>query len=96
VTTQTGMAAIFAVGAPPQSGDGIDILRWCGRLFYFLQQFVQGPEFSIVTLQRVDAPPPANFKPQDGMLMYVGPAVLGANAGLYLRDGGAWKLVSAT
>jgi hypothetical protein len=96
MTMQTGMSAFFAVGAPPQGGDFTGLLRWCSRLFVFLQQFLAGPEFNGVTLTRIDAPPPADFKAQDGMLIYAGPGALGASAGLYLRDGGSWKLISAT
>jgi len=89
------MTALFAVGSPPQSGDATGLLRWCGRLFVFLQEFLRGPEFSGLTLQRIDTPPAADFKAEDGMLMYAGAGVLGTSRGLYLRDGGAWKLIAA-
>ena len=95
MTTQTGQSGIFAVGPPPQSGDSTGILRWCTRLFAFLATFLQGPEFSGVTLVRIDVALPADFKAQDGMLIYAGAGTLGASTGLYLRDGGAWKLIAA-
>jgi len=95
MTLRAGMSALFAVGAPPQGNDAVGIVRWCARLFEFLQQFLRGPEFPGLTLQRIDVAPAADFKAQDGMLMYAGAGVLGASAGLYLRDGGAWKLISA-
>jgi len=95
MTLRTGMTALFAVGPPPQGADVLGIGRWCTRLFEFLQQFVRRPEVAGLTLQRIDAALPADFKAQDGMLMYAGAGVLGAGAGLYLRDGGAWKLISA-
>lgn len=95
MTTQKGMSSLFAVGAPPQSGDAVGIVRWCGRLFSFLQEFLPAPEVSGLTLRRIDSPPSADFKAADGMLMYAGAGVLGASQGLYVRDGGAWKLIAA-
>jgi hypothetical protein len=95
MTLRTGMTALFAVGPPPQGGDVLGLVRWCTRLFEFLQQFVRRPEVSGLTLQRIDAAPAADFKAVDGMVMYAGPGVLGAGGGLYLRDGGTWKLISA-
>jgi hypothetical protein len=74
----------------------VGILRWCNRLFTFLTQFLRGPEFAMVRLTRTDAALPADFKAQDGMLMYAGAGVLGASAGLYVRDGGTWKQITLT
>ncbi len=96
MTMQTGMATLFAVGPPPQGGDSVGILRWCNRLFVFLTKFLRAPEFSVVRLMRNDAALPADFKAQDGMLMYAGAGVLGAGAGLYVRDGGTWKQITLT
>jgi hypothetical protein len=96
MTMQTGMSALLGVGPPPQSGDATGILRWCARLFAFLERFTRQPEFSGVTLTLVNPELPADFKAQDGMLMYAGPGTLGVAGGLYLRDAGAWKLISVT
>jgi hypothetical protein len=96
VSTQTEMAGLMLVGPPPQGGDSVGILRWCNRLFAFLTQFLREPEFSVVRLTQNDAVLPADFKAQDGMLMYAGAGMLGASAGLYVRDGGTWKKIALT
>jgi hypothetical protein len=86
---------LFNVGPPPQGGDTTGLLRWCGRLFNFLDQFLRGPRFAGMTLTRVELVMPADFKAEDGMLMYAGAGTLGPTTGLYLRDGGVWKKVTA-
>jgi hypothetical protein len=95
MTTNRDMVGLFAVGAPPQGVGADGLLRWCGRLFNFLDAFLRGPRFAGLTLSRVDITLPADFKAEDGMLMYAGAGTLGASTGLYLRDGGTWKLITA-
>jgi hypothetical protein len=91
VTLKTDQAGLFSVGAPPQSGDLIGVLRWCNRLFVFLAAFLRRPEFPGMVLTRIDAASLDEFKAEDGMLIYAGPGVLGVSEGLYLREAGVWK-----
>ncbi|MGL4650332.1 MAG: hypothetical protein ACRC1H_13070 [Caldilineaceae bacterium] len=97
MTLKTDSGQLFSVGAPPQTADAHGLLRWCSRLFNFLQDFLRRPEFAGITLTRIDSAAwdesPA-FKPEDGMLVYVGPGVLGPQGGLYIRDGNAWKKIT--
>lgn len=94
MTTQTEFAALFSIGAPPQAGGVVGVLRWCDRLFSFLSGFLRQPEFAGVVLTRVDFALPTDFKARNGMLMYGGPGVFGANEGLYVYEAGAWKKVT--
>jgi hypothetical protein len=96
VTLKTDLAGLFSVGAPPQSGDLVGVLRWCNRLFVFLQAFLRRPEFPGIVLTRIDTASLEEFKPEDGMLIYVGPGVLGVTEGLYLREAGVWRRLVGT
>ena len=96
MTLKTDMAGLFSVGAPPQSGDLLGILRWCSRLFSFLQAFLRRPEFPGVVLTRIDASNIDEFKAEDGMLIYAGPGVLGPQEGLYVHESGVWKKLAGT
>ncbi len=91
MTLKTDPAGLFSVGAPPQSGDMLGILRWCNRLFVFLQGFLRRPEFPGLVLTRIDATTIPEFRPEDGMLIYAGPGTLGPSEGLYIREAGVWK-----
>lgn len=96
MTLKQDQTGLFSVGAPPQSGDVQGVLRWCSRLFNFLAGFLRRPEFAGITLTRIDSDQWEEFKPEDGMLVYVGPGVLGPQEGLYLRESGTWKKVAGT
>jgi len=96
VTLKTDMAGLFSVGAPPQSGELSGLLRWCARLFNFLQGFLRRPEFPGIVLTRIDATNIDEFKPEDGMLIYAGPGTLGPQEGLYVHEAGVWKKLAGS
>lgn len=96
MTLKSDMAGLFSVGAPPQSGDVLGVTRWCARLFNFLQSFLRRPEFPGLVLSKIEANVWPEFKAEDGMLIYAAAGVLGANAGLYFRDGGTWRKLNTT
>lgn len=96
MTLKADNAGMFSVGAPPQGGDLIGVLRWCNRLFNFLSSFMRRPEFPGLVLSRIDLDSIDEFKAEDGMLIYAGPGVLGPQEGLYIHESGAWIKLGGT
>lgn len=90
MTLKSDNAGMFSVGAPPQGGELIGVLRWCNRLFNFLSQFLRRPEFPGLVLSVIEAEIHEEFKAEDGMLVNVAAGVLAPEAGLYFRKGGVW------
>jgi hypothetical protein len=96
MTLKTDNAGMFSVGAPPQGGDVVGVLRWCNRLFVFLANFLRRPEFPGVVFSRIDATNLEEFKAEDGMMIYAGPGVLGPQEGFYVHEAGLWKKLAGS
>jgi hypothetical protein len=72
------------------------VAAWAEREFLKLQAFLRRPEFAGVVFVRFASAAWEEFKPQDGMMIYVGPGVLGPQEGFYVRESGSWRKVAGT
>lgn len=82
--------------APLQTSVLASVVAWASREFQKLQSFLRRPQFPGIILMRIDSISYDEFKPQDGMLIYAGPGVLGPQEGLYIRELNTWKKLAGS
>jgi hypothetical protein len=96
LNTNTPDNVLYTPDPAPFSGQVEGVIAWCWREFAKLAGFLRRPQFPGIILMRIESVNYAEFKPQDGMLIYAGPGVLGPQEGLYIRESGAWKKIAGT
>jgi hypothetical protein len=81
------------IPSPPPQGDvaASDVVAWASENFERLAMFLRQPEVMILVLTQFEAANWAEFKPENGMLVYVNANVLGPQEGVYIYEESAWK-----
>jgi hypothetical protein len=87
-------SALFYVDPPPQTDSAHDVGLWAYLMIERLAQFLRRPEFPGVVFAQITTNLAPEFKAEEGLMVNVGPNVLGPQPGLYVYEQGSWKKVT--
>jgi hypothetical protein len=87
-------AALYVPEPAPYSGTPEQVVRWAADEFSKIARFLRRPEWPAAVFTQLETATDPDFRPQDGMMIYVGENVLSPQAGFYVREGNAWKKVT--
>ena len=88
----TGRRLLFIPDPPPLGAPTTaEVVSWVFTQFERLADVLRGPEVMFLILTEYESPNWAEFKPQNGMLVYVNAGVLGPQEGVYIYEENKWR-----
>lgn len=94
--TPENLGFLYTPDPPPLGGSVEQLTAWVYSELGKVAQFMRRPEVPGIVFSRIDFAADPDFKAQDGLMLFVGPGVLGPQEGLYIRESGIWKKIAGT